>query len=106
MKSYISRKLPVATRMTALIFAVPYESVTSALNSFASSRGCPAFQTLGPVAPMSASTSASGLSSETRKADKAYDRDMTTVHMTEAEVAANFAAVLEKVRQGAEIVVE
>jgi antitoxin (DNA-binding transcriptional repressor) of toxin-antitoxin stability system len=32
--------------------------------------------------------------------------DMATVHMTEAEVAANFAAVLEKVRQGAEIVVE
>jgi antitoxin (DNA-binding transcriptional repressor) of toxin-antitoxin stability system len=32
--------------------------------------------------------------------------DMVTVHMTEAEVAANFAAVLEKVRKGAEIVVE
>src|SRR5258706_463703 len=31
---------------------------------------------------------------------------MTTVHMAEAEGTANFAAVLEKVRQGAEIVVE
>jgi antitoxin (DNA-binding transcriptional repressor) of toxin-antitoxin stability system len=31
---------------------------------------------------------------------------MATVRMTEAEVAANFAAVLEKVRQGAEVVVE
>lgn len=32
--------------------------------------------------------------------------DMTVLHMTEAEVARDFAAVLEKVRQGAEIVVE
>ena len=31
---------------------------------------------------------------------------MAQVHMSEAEVAKNFAAVLEKVRQGAEIVVE
>jgi antitoxin (DNA-binding transcriptional repressor) of toxin-antitoxin stability system len=31
---------------------------------------------------------------------------MATVHMTDAEVAADFPAVLEKVRQGAEIVVE
>ncbi|HTS48358.1 MAG TPA: hypothetical protein VMH05_10470 [Bryobacteraceae bacterium] len=32
--------------------------------------------------------------------------DMAVLHMTEAEVARDFAAVLEKVRQGAEIVVE
>ncbi len=32
--------------------------------------------------------------------------DMAQVHMTEAEVTSNFAAVLEKLRQGAEIVVE
>jgi antitoxin (DNA-binding transcriptional repressor) of toxin-antitoxin stability system len=31
---------------------------------------------------------------------------MAQVHMSEAEVAKNFAAVLEKVRQGGEIVVE
>ena len=31
---------------------------------------------------------------------------MAQVHMSEAEVAKNFAAVLEKVRQGAEVVVE
>jgi antitoxin (DNA-binding transcriptional repressor) of toxin-antitoxin stability system len=31
---------------------------------------------------------------------------MAQVHMTEAEVARNFAAVLEKVRQGLEVVVE
>jgi len=31
---------------------------------------------------------------------------MAQVHMSEAEVAKNFAAALEKVRQGAEIVVE
>jgi antitoxin (DNA-binding transcriptional repressor) of toxin-antitoxin stability system len=33
-------------------------------------------------------------------------KTMAQVHMSEAEVAKNFAAVLEKVRQGAEIVVE
>jgi len=32
--------------------------------------------------------------------------DMAQLHMTEAEVAKNFAAVLEKVRQGVEVVVE
>ena len=32
--------------------------------------------------------------------------DMTQVHMTEAEVTGNFAAVLEKIQQGAEVVVE
>jgi antitoxin (DNA-binding transcriptional repressor) of toxin-antitoxin stability system len=32
--------------------------------------------------------------------------DMAVLHMTEAEVARDFAAVLEKVRQGAEILVE
>ena len=31
---------------------------------------------------------------------------MTQVHMTEAEVASNFAAALEKVRHGLEVVVE
>jgi antitoxin (DNA-binding transcriptional repressor) of toxin-antitoxin stability system len=31
---------------------------------------------------------------------------MAQVHMTEAEVTKNFAAVLEKLRQGAEVVVE
>lgn len=31
---------------------------------------------------------------------------MAQVHMSEAEVAKNFAAALEKVRQGAEIVIE
>jgi antitoxin (DNA-binding transcriptional repressor) of toxin-antitoxin stability system len=31
---------------------------------------------------------------------------MALVHMTEAEVTKNFAAVLEKLRQGAEVVVE
>ena len=31
---------------------------------------------------------------------------MAQVHMTEAEVTSNFAAVLEKLKQGAEIVVE
>jgi hypothetical protein len=35
-----------------------------------------------------------------------YHRDMVQVHMTEAEVAGNFAAALEKVRQGLEVVVE
>src|SRR5580692_4001151 len=35
-----------------------------------------------------------------------YDRYMAQVHMTEAEVASNFAAALEKVRQGLEVVVE
>ena len=33
-------------------------------------------------------------------------RDMEQVHMTEAEVTSNFAAALEKVRQGLEVVVE
>jgi antitoxin (DNA-binding transcriptional repressor) of toxin-antitoxin stability system len=32
--------------------------------------------------------------------------DMAELHMTEAEVAKDFAAVLEKVRQGAEVVIE
>lgn len=32
--------------------------------------------------------------------------DMTQIHMTEAEVTGNFAAVLEKIQQGAEVVVE
>ena len=32
--------------------------------------------------------------------------DMAQVHMSEAEVAKNFAAALEKVRQGLEVVVE
>ena len=32
--------------------------------------------------------------------------EMLQVHMTEAEVAGNFAAALEKVRQGLEVVVE
>ena len=32
--------------------------------------------------------------------------DMAQLHMTEAEVAKDFAAVLEKIRQGAEIIVE
>jgi len=32
--------------------------------------------------------------------------EMPQVHMSEAEVAKNFAAVLERVRQGAEIVIE
>lgn len=31
---------------------------------------------------------------------------MAQLHMSEAEVAKNFAAVLEKVRQGAEVVIE
>jgi len=32
--------------------------------------------------------------------------DMPQVHMTQAEVAGNFAAVLEKIQQGAEVIVE
>jgi len=32
--------------------------------------------------------------------------DMAQIHMSEAEVAKNFAAALEKVRQGLEVVVE
>ncbi len=32
--------------------------------------------------------------------------DVVQVHMTEAEIARNFAAALEKVRQGLEVVVE
>jgi len=32
--------------------------------------------------------------------------DMEQVHMTEAEVTGNFAAVLEKIQQGAEVVVQ
>ncbi len=39
-------------------------------------------------------------------ASNRYDRNMVQVHMTEAEVASNFAAALEKVRQGLEVVVE
>ena len=35
-----------------------------------------------------------------------YDRFMVRVHMTEAEIAGDFAAALEKVRQGLEVVVE
>ena len=31
---------------------------------------------------------------------------MAPVHMTEAEVAGNFAAVLEKIQRGAEVIVE
>ena len=31
---------------------------------------------------------------------------MAQLHMTEAEVAKNFAAVLEKIQQGAEVIVE
>jgi hypothetical protein len=33
-------------------------------------------------------------------------RGMEQVHMTDAEVASNFAAVLEKLKHGAEVVVE
>jgi len=33
-------------------------------------------------------------------------KTMPQVHMSEAEVAKNFAAALEKVRQGAEVIVE
>ncbi len=32
--------------------------------------------------------------------------DMEQVHMTDSEVTSNFAAVLEKLKQGAEVVVE
>ncbi|MBI5280818.1 MAG: hypothetical protein HY858_03980 [Candidatus Solibacter usitatus] len=32
--------------------------------------------------------------------------DMGTIHMTESEVTHNFAAVLEKIRNGVEVVVE
>jgi antitoxin (DNA-binding transcriptional repressor) of toxin-antitoxin stability system len=32
--------------------------------------------------------------------------DMEQVHMTEAEVTSNFAAVLEKIQQGAEVIVQ
>ena len=32
--------------------------------------------------------------------------DMATVHMSEAEVIRNFAAVLDKLRQGTEVIVE
>jgi antitoxin (DNA-binding transcriptional repressor) of toxin-antitoxin stability system len=32
--------------------------------------------------------------------------EMAQLHMSEAEVARNFAAVLERVRQGAEVVIE
>ena len=34
-----------------------------------------------------------------------YDRTMAQVHMSEAEIAGNFAAALEKVRRGIEVVV-
>ncbi len=33
-------------------------------------------------------------------------KDMAQVHMTEFEVTQNFAAVLDKVKQGAEVIVE
>jgi len=33
-------------------------------------------------------------------------KHMAELHMTEAEVARDFAAVLEKIRQGAEVIVE
>ena len=35
-----------------------------------------------------------------------YDRDMAHLHMTEAELARDLHAVLEKVRQGTKVVVE
>lgn len=35
-----------------------------------------------------------------------YDSIMATVHMSESEVSHNFAAVLEKIRAGVEVVVE
>src|SRR3989442_1620021 len=35
-----------------------------------------------------------------------YDRSMSTVHMKENEVTANFAGVLEKIRNGVEVIVE
>ena len=35
-----------------------------------------------------------------------YDQDMSVVHLTEAEVIRDIAAVLAKVRQGSEIVIE
>ena len=37
---------------------------------------------------------------------KRYDREMAQLHMTEAEVARDLHTVLEKVRQGAEVIVE
>jgi antitoxin (DNA-binding transcriptional repressor) of toxin-antitoxin stability system len=33
-------------------------------------------------------------------------KDMAELHMTEAEVAEDFAAVVEKIKQGAEVIVE
>jgi antitoxin (DNA-binding transcriptional repressor) of toxin-antitoxin stability system len=38
--------------------------------------------------------------------EKRYDREMAQLHMTEAEVARDLHTVLEKVRQGAEVIVE
>ena len=37
---------------------------------------------------------------------KSYDRGMATLHMSEAEVARDLRAVLDKVREGVEVVVE
>jgi antitoxin (DNA-binding transcriptional repressor) of toxin-antitoxin stability system len=38
--------------------------------------------------------------------NKRYDRSVTTVHITEAELAGNIHAVLAKVRTGVEVIVE
>ena len=43
---------------------------------------------------------------ETTRPKKRYDREMAQLHMTEAEVARDLHTVLEKVRQGAEVIVE
>src|SRR5438309_4839235 len=40
------------------------------------------------------------------KTRRQYDQGMAELHMTEAEVAKDFAAVLEKIRHGAEIIIE
>lgn len=37
---------------------------------------------------------------------ESYDQDMAQVHMTEAEVTSDIAAVLKKVRQGTEVFIE
>jgi antitoxin (DNA-binding transcriptional repressor) of toxin-antitoxin stability system len=37
---------------------------------------------------------------------KSYNRDMMTVHVTETELARDLHSVLERVRQGVEIVIE
>ncbi len=39
-------------------------------------------------------------------AQKTYDRDMAVLHITEAELARDVHAVLEKVQNGAEVVIE